>query len=285
MVSFVAANLVATATVSGGSWIESGDLSLQNVKTDRLQLPARSTDLAAASTVLLVDHAVTEAFDTGALVGHNLSLSATFRKRWSDDALLLTDPDSAGGVGDTGVQDVWSAVRSIEVSDFFDWDPVYGRPESIGTLPPHLIVRHARAHARYERWDIVDTTNAAGAVDIGTLWSGLTFSTAWPFDWPVSFGPVSQSEVQVGDAVDFFDRKGATNEWRMPFEELSKAERDLIMLLARQRDVVEPFLVLADSSAEAEFFGDGPYRLKTLPTSSPSRPAEHALTLELVQWR
>lgn len=285
MVSFVPTNLVAQATVSGGSWIESGDLSLQNAKTDRLQLVARSADLAAASTVILIDHGDTQAIDTGALVGHNLSLSATWRRRLSDDAVLLTDPSAATLVQDSGVQDVWAAVRSIEVSDWWDWDPVYGRPEAVGVLPPHLTVRHARAHARYERWDLLDAGNAAGAVDIGTCWSGLSFSTAWPFDWDTGFGPVSHSEHELGDAVDFFDRRGATNEWAMTFKELTRAERDLLLLMARQRDIAEPFLVLADTDAEREFVGDGPYRLSELPRSQPVRPAEHQLTLSLVQWR
>lgn len=135
-----------TPAYSAGSWQAS--LPLANLKDRYLQKVARSTNALAASTVGQVDLGVARDIRVLALVGVNLTGAATVR--W----MLGT---SAGG---TQVHDSGAKTMSFSAVSAEDRD---------GLTISHIYVLPAALSARHVRFEIVDTANPAGYVQVGRL--------------------------------------------------------------------------------------------------------------------
>lgn len=137
-----------TPTFSGGSWNSS--LPLTNLADRRLSKVARSSNALAASTQFEVDLKVARSVRVLALPKHTISSAGTIRVRGSNTAGVFTSP-----VYDTGTVTVWPSGIDAEKSAGMNlgWTHVAASAQS----------------ARYWLFEITDTANAAGYVDVGRL--------------------------------------------------------------------------------------------------------------------
>lgn len=89
-------NRADEAALSGGAW--TAGLPLANLQTRALGRPARSANLALASTKFNATFTAAKKLQALALVNHNLSLAAKYRVRVSNEGALLNLSPSAGSV-------------------------------------------------------------------------------------------------------------------------------------------------------------------------------------------
>jgi hypothetical protein len=171
---------------TGGSWNNSY-FPLSNIGLSPIALKARSTDALAASTQFNVDLGASLKLRVLAIVGHNLSIAATIRVRFS------TVADFSSNVYDSGAI---SAYPNYYDDMSLDWgQPVLtaNKPstaDAIAMRYPLFFVTPAIATAQYARVEITDTANPAGYVEISRCFiaPGLTpdenmkFGTAWGLD-------------------------------------------------------------------------------------------------------
>lgn len=131
---------------SGGSW--EATLPLDNLQDRRLSKVARSTNDDAASTKCNVDLGVARSVGILALVGHNLSAAATIR--WYGGT-----SSGASDTYDTGALALTFSAVSAENREGINF-PVIHVPAAVQS-------------ARYWSFDIVDTANVDGYVELGRL--------------------------------------------------------------------------------------------------------------------
>jgi hypothetical protein len=176
-------NLIDAATLSGGSW--EATLPLANLQ-DRasfqgapilLSKVARSTDDAAASSLVNIDLGSAKSVQAFGAIGTNISASgATYRLRLSNDNTFATSLYDSGTV-------------------------------SANAQTPDLILGLASAvTARYGRLEITDTSNADGYLDIGRLFIGPSLAPADNYSKGAEMGYQSSTKVQQSlGGVDYFD--------------------------------------------------------------------------------
>lgn len=150
------------ASYSGGSWEAS--LPLTNMKTEFVTERARSADATTGSTTFDLDLGAAYPIRGIALVGHNLSLSATVRV-YGDSASDFATPDY-----DSTALDVYPTI-------YPSGSTLWGVDVASGTLGQEewdegvrLDFLHFPAAAqtlRYWRFAITDTANADGYVEVG----------------------------------------------------------------------------------------------------------------------
>lgn len=177
-----------TPTLSGGSW--SVALPLTNLQDRRLQKVARSTNALAASTLFEVDLGVARAVRVLALPVHNLGFTATIRVRGGSVAGM-----GSGVLHDSGTVNVYAAGLNAENTQGMNVGWTYALPSDVT--------------ARYWRFEIVDTGNPAGYIDIGRLivaagWQP-TYNVAIGADVSLETGTV-RTETDAFSAV-FTERK------------------------------------------------------------------------------
>jgi hypothetical protein len=139
-------SVLYTPSYSGGNWLAA--LPLTNLKDRRVGLVARSTNALAASTQFDVDLGVARAVGLLAIVGHNLSPSATVR--W------------IGGTSAGGTQVYDSTAEAVTYSGATAEDRV-GLDFTIVKVPSSVQT------ARYWGLRISDTANADGYVEMGRV--------------------------------------------------------------------------------------------------------------------
>lgn len=165
-------NLIDAATIGGlGSWETSAPDT--NVGTWALADTARTTDVLATSTKLLVDHGSAKAKRVFALMGDNASSAATIRIKCG------TTPGGAE-VLDTGAISRWH------------FSPLAGH---VGALYEAIIPLDAEVSSRYDTIEIVDTTNPAGYLDVGRLFIGRALAFTWNPRWGLREGHADLSKV------------------------------------------------------------------------------------------
>lgn len=218
---------IGTATLSGGAW--SAGAPRTNLATDDITQVARTTNLLAASTQFDFDLGQSRALRIVDLRNHNLSLGATWR-------LTLGTTAGASNVYDTGWQQVWRMTFDNELLQWESpswWfgtasDEYLGHPfDAMFALPDWYT-------ARYGRIEILDTSNAAGFIQIGHAFIGNAIQTS------------TNPEIGLQDTLDDLttsSRASSGRRWYDPqrrqrgvlleFKDLSQAEADLLYEVMR----------------------------------------------------
>jgi len=152
---------IPAASLSGGSWQQAFPLS--NMAVELLALKARSTNALAASTKFDANLGAAAKLRGLALIGHNLSIAATIRVRFS------TMSDFTSNVFDSGTI---AAYPNYYDDTALDWgEPVLtnNKPstaDAIAMRYPLFFVAPAMVTAQYARVEITDTANPAGYIEI-----------------------------------------------------------------------------------------------------------------------
>lgn len=156
----------ATLSAGGGSWLAT--LPLANMQTRYPSQVARSTNAALASTKFVVDFGSDLYMWPTALIRTNLTRAAQVRLSGSND------PAFGALEYDSGWWDVYGVIYPPGVLNFGDpgyWDGLmpqvdWNRGDRLDAV--HII--NPIATSRYWRWEIDDTANPDGFVEIGRLW-------------------------------------------------------------------------------------------------------------------
>lgn len=196
-------NRADSATLSGGSW--AAGLPLNNLKNRILGKVARSATDATADTQFDIDLGAEKKIRIAALVNHNFSLDAKYRLRGS------TVSNFATSVYDSGWLPVWPAVYPSQSLDWEDpnwWSGQYTDEQRAGYTATLVEAEPANVLARYWRWEIDDTTNAAGYVSIGRLFIGPAWQPTYNMEYGARAAWETKTEIQeaIGGA-EFFQRR------------------------------------------------------------------------------
>lgn len=210
------ANQVDDAPVSGGSW--DTDYPLTNVKTRYLYQRARTTDVLASSSTMVIDTGENQTIGVVALVRHNLTTNATVRIKGYENSGLTTLIFDSGAVS------------------------VYAGQDFIHAFAPET--------ARY--WQIVIDDHASGGsyVEVGRVFIGWRFDPETCIDWGATIGVESQTEVMSALAgPEYFDtrpnRRVVTGQWSW----LTQAEAHGVYLsIMRNQDIDKEVVVMLDPS-------------------------------------
>ena len=208
------------ATLSGGVW--SASLPLVNLKDRQVQRVARSTNASAASTQFDVDLGALQPVRVLALVNHNISQIGTWRLRLSD-----SDPSFAAAIYDSGFVDVWPQVVPFGLANWggFNWGQGLSESEA-GVYGPYAVqVTAAELLVRYLRFEIADTGNAEGFVELGRLIVADAFQPAHDkrLGWQLSHvDPTRVVESRAGQR--WFDLRPKRRRVAFELTGLSKSE-------------------------------------------------------------
>ena len=157
-----------TATLSWGSWRAA--LPLTNLQTDRLSKLARSTDTALESTRLRVTLTSASTFMAVVLAATNVTTAVKWRIRsYTDDTFATPDFDS------DWIEPFVGLAEDLEWGDPNWWLqllPFDDDERRINLIHVFDTAPTARQHWSFE---IDDTTNPAGVIDIGRLFMPLAW--------------------------------------------------------------------------------------------------------------
>jgi len=202
----------AATTLSGGSW--SGTLPLANLKDRLITKVARSTNALATSTQWVTDMGSAQDAKILALLGHNISLAGTIRVRFYSDAGPTTL------VYDTGILYVWpQTFGAAELAAYpHNW-----------ILPlPNVVT------ARYRKWEITDTANAAGYVELGRGWQGPAWQPDYGIVYSGELGYEQRATVTESlGGVPWTDQRSPRRAGTITFPFLTAVERRTAMLLQK----------------------------------------------------
>lgn len=191
-----------TPAFSGGSW--DATLTLANLKDRRLSLVARSSNALAASTLFNVDLGVVRSVGTVALVGHNLSVGATWRVKAGTTS-------GASDVYDSGALSLTFSAATAE--------------DMVGINFPAVHIPASAQSARYWRIEITDTSNADGYVEIGRCLIGGKVSPTINMNLGVQLGletPTVRTETDGSSFV--FDAKPVRRTARFVLDHATAAD-------------------------------------------------------------
>lgn len=197
-------NRVDDATFSGGSYLPA--LPLTNLQNRRLKSVARSTDLLLASTQFQVDIGASKSARLFALVGHNLSLAATYRLRAGNDATFATTSF------DTGWLEAWPRVYDSAQLDWLApnwWTGKYLDEERYGYTWNLPILLPANAYYRYWKIEIDDSSRTDLAyVDIGRVFIGAAWQPVVNMSEGAEIGWQTNTQTQQSlSGAKFFQRR------------------------------------------------------------------------------
>jgi len=150
-----------TATLSGGSF--NASFPLINLKDPLLSHTARTANALAASSTFNIDLGATKDIRVLALCRHNISAAGTIRATGYDDAGMTTL------IADTGAILAWPETFTAKQTARYpnNWTYIFTDAVTV----------------RYWQIEIIDTTNAAGYIELGRCWLGET-----EFEGDISFG-------------------------------------------------------------------------------------------------
>jgi len=178
-------NFLDGATLTSGSWVAT--LPLANLKDRYLDLVARSTDDAIASTKFDADLTTGYPIRVIAVLKHNISLAGLIRVRVSTVSNFATTTYDSGWV--TAYPEIYP-FGILQWGDPGFWDGKLAEAERLaGYRQDYILVVPADTLGRYIRVEIDDTANPAGYVDVGRVWVGpgyppsINFSTGLTLGW------------------------------------------------------------------------------------------------------
>lgn len=198
-------NVVDQASLSGGSWVSS--LPLANLQDRRISKKARSSNLLVSSTKFTFTLDKSRLIGVVALVGHNLSATATWRV-CANATNSFSTPDY-----DSGWQPVWTDIAAAtfgtlewESDSFWTWklsdeETAYYPGLALDVLP-------AVQTGQYWQVEISDTSNAAGYVEIGRVFVGSSWQVTnnASFGWGLGYEDNTIIEESIGGA-EYYDQR------------------------------------------------------------------------------
>lgn len=184
-------NLIDSATLAGGSWLSS--LPVTNLQTREMGEKAQSVDLQVANTQLTINLGSQTAVQLFAAAAHNFSINAQYRLRSFSDAGFTVN------TSDTGVTDVWPVVYPYgtlpwEHPSWFGGK--YAASEIAGYNATLIVPLAITQLSQYWKFEIFDTTNAAGYVQFGRIFIGPGWQPSKNMSWGQSLGWETKTEVQ-----------------------------------------------------------------------------------------
>lgn len=192
----------ANAGLSGGSWQQAFPLS--NLAAAALALKARSSDALAASTKFDVNLGAATKLRVLALIGHNLSIAATIRVRFSAVADFSTNVYDSGTI---------AAYPNYYDDVNLDWgQPVLtnNKPstsDAIAMRYPLFFCTPAAVTAQYARVEITDTANPDGYVQLSRCFIAPGLQPASNMRFGASWGLNGRSSSATAlDGTDYFKR-------------------------------------------------------------------------------
>lgn len=228
-------NRIPAGTVSGGSWLAARPVT--KVANDDLTDVARSTNALAASTKILVDLGASYALRAFALAYTNLSNAATW-------VLKVGTSSGAGDVLTTGSLAAWDLTTETALSalGLQDTSAYYLRRFH------QIYVHSATVSGRYVSFEISDTGNAAGYVEVGKAFAaGGYVPTAGSVQQQDGWQDLSGLSRAESGALWVTSRRrmrqaALSVEWR------TQAEADLLHDLLRYAGTTEDVLYVPDVS-------------------------------------
>ncbi len=211
---------VATA-FSGGNWQSS--LPLGNLKDDLLSNVARSLNDNLSSTNFDLDLGARRDIRVLGIPRHTISRSGKIRVQTSN-----TFGDFSTPTHDTGWSDVWPVVYPFGSLPFGHpsfWDGKLSQEEAEDYNIGWSLVLPAAINAQYWRFEIDDTANPKGFVDISRLFLAPGWQPTINMSYRNNLGWAddTRSERSLG-GVEYFDRRDGRRISRFSIEYIPEDE-------------------------------------------------------------
>lgn len=189
---------------SGGNWQLT--LPLTNLADPRLAKVARSTDAALAATQFDVDLGTPRSIRVFAIPRHNITIQGRIRIRASNTAGVFTAP-----AYDTGWIDVWTEVyapNSVEWEHPSFWFGKLSGEEAADYDIAFIHVASASKDARYWRFEIDDTANPDGYVELSRLFMAPGWQPTVNMGRGAELGVETDTTVERSlGGIHFYDRQ------------------------------------------------------------------------------
>jgi hypothetical protein len=182
---------------------------------------------------VLIDLGTAVAIRTLGILSHNISYAGTIRIRG------FTGSDYATGVqGDTGT--------------------VYAYPQTLGVTKASKYPNNwlscftADVTARYWKIEIVDTTNAAGYIELGRVWLGEASVVASPVDYGASliYESLDIKEESLGGVV-WGNKRGSRRVFNGAMTNILDTSKSDMLLMQKELGTTSELLFVMNDSADA----------------------------------
>ncbi len=204
---------LSAAGTSPGSWVESGGLSVQNLRTDDVKAVARYTAIASSTARVKVAMERARPIDVVAVINHTGSETATWRP------LLSANADLSAPIYQPDPMAMWGATFIWGSRPFGDF-PFSGI--DIANYPGSPVVWHRLTEpvsARYLGVDFIDASNPAGYFQAGRLMAGVAWQPPINMAYGSSIGVVDPSEKKRTDGGRRLVRRRARwRTWKISLE-------------------------------------------------------------------
>jgi len=239
-------NAINSAVLSGGNW--QPNLPLANLYSPRTTKRARSVTTQAEDTQFRVSLSEGVLFYGIQVISTNLSSAGLYRISWYSDAAFTAL------VGQTPFIAVGLSIDWTNTDEWFAWESPnfwlgavpFSDPDNQGRDIRHTF--STPIIAQYLKFELDDTTNSEGFIELGYLYIGKAFIPSINVDPEPQFARVSLTSVQeaVGGG-QFFNRRGSRKKLQITWAVLSKTEvmGDLDEII-RIHDVDKPVYVDLD---------------------------------------
>jgi hypothetical protein len=224
-------SLDPATTLSGGSW--SAGLPIANLKDRLLTKVARTADTLAASSQWVENLGQPRDVKVIAVMGHNLSLPGTVRVRAYSDVGLATL------LYDTGVLSAW---------------PLSFTADDVLVQPPNLILPLTTiVTAQFWKFELVDTANAAGYLQVGRAWLGPAWQPTLGIIYgdEIGYEPRSVVTESLG-GVTWVDQRLPKRAGTITFPGLTGIEKRTAMIFQKTIGNSGEVLYLQDVTHAAE---------------------------------
>ena len=244
-------NHADVSTLSGGSWLPS--LPLSNIKSRFKSQVARSTDLNEASLVINADLLRNRYITSLALVGHNMSTSATIRVRfWSDAGMTACVYDS----GYVEVWPRWYDTLQLRWGDDNFWSGSVSQGQ-LETIPPIFLhvpfassLSLASQSVRAVSFNAKDDGNTDGYVQIGRLYLAEDWTPVLNMSYGATIAWNDPSIVDTSlDGTEYYEERPKFRTITFTLDNMKYKEginKSLLMTL--DRGVTKDFLFVFDPS-------------------------------------
>lgn len=190
------------ASFSGGSWNTAYPLT--NLNLPDLAYKTRSVDALAASTKFDFYMGASYKLRVLAIIGHNISVGATIRCRFS------TVSDFATNVYDSGTIDVYPNYYDTTSLDWGHPVLTANKPstaDAIAMRYPIFFVAPAAVTGAYGRVEITDTTNVDGYVEISRCFVSPGLQPTVNMNIGASSGLIGRTKVESSlNGTEYFQK-------------------------------------------------------------------------------
>lgn len=209
-----------TVTFSGGSWEPT--LPLTNLREPLVSSVARATDAARLSTKFDVDLGTDRTIRVVGIPAHNMSRTARVKITAATDA-AFTDI-----VSTVDWFDVWQEIYPWGTLDFEDpafWDGKITEEDAEGYPLPVVHIFAAAVVARYWRFEIDDTANSDGYVELARLFLASGYQPTINMSYGASLGWETDTSVEKSlSGAKFYDERAPRRVAQFVLENISQDE-------------------------------------------------------------